>query len=98
MSAQECARSNDDAGDQARPAPAVKSLSHGPRRRVRSVSNVEREAMPDIAVVEARTVSAPVHPLDPLTPDEIRRASAAVRKARDLGAGMMFETISLHEP
>ena len=54
--------------------------------------------MPDIAVVEARTVSAPVHPLDPLTPDEIRRASAAVRKARDLGAGMMFETISLHEP
>lgn len=38
------------------------------------------------------------HPLDPLTPDEIRRASAAVRQAHDLGAGMMFETVTLREP
>ena len=38
------------------------------------------------------------HPLDPLTPAEIRRAAAAVRAAHDLGAGMMFETISLREP
>ena len=49
-------------------------------------------------VAEARAVAAPRHPLDPLTPDEIRRAAAAVRAAHDLGAGMMFETISLHEP
>ena len=50
------------------------------------------------AVAEARTVAPPRHPLDPLTPDEIRRAAAAVRAAHDLGVGMMFETISLHEP
>jgi primary-amine oxidase len=40
----------------------------------------------------------PTHPLDPLTPDEIRQAAALVRGAHDLGAGMMFETISLDEP
>ncbi|WPB85855.1 primary-amine oxidase [Sediminicoccus rosea] len=38
------------------------------------------------------------HPLDPLTPDEFRSAAAAVRAAHDLGAGMMFETITLEEP
>lgn len=54
--------------------------------------------MPDAAIAEVRTIPGPSHPLDPLTPDEIRRASAAVRKVHDLGAGMMFETISLHEP
>ncbi|MGE0424609.1 MAG: primary-amine oxidase [Reyranellaceae bacterium] len=53
--------------------------------------------MADVAV-EARTVGVASHPLDPLTPDEIRRASAAVRAAHDLGTGMMFETISLREP
>jgi primary-amine oxidase len=53
--------------------------------------------MPD-AVTETRTIPAPSHPLDPLTPDEIRRASAAVRATHDLGAGMMFETVTLHEP
>ena len=50
------------------------------------------------AFAEARNVAPPRHPLDPLTPDEIRRATAAVRAAHDLGVGMMFETISLHEP
>jgi primary-amine oxidase len=50
------------------------------------------------AVAETHAVSRPSHPLDPLTPGEIRRAAAAVRAAHDLGAGMMFETISLHEP
>jgi primary-amine oxidase len=50
------------------------------------------------AVAEIRAVAEPTHPLDPLTPDEIRRAAAAVRAAHDLGPGMMFETISLHEP
>ena len=49
-------------------------------------------------VAEAGAVALPKHPLDPLTPDEIRRAAAAVRATHDLGAGMMFETISLHEP
>ncbi len=53
--------------------------------------------MPD-AIVESLTVPAPSHPLDPLTPDEIRRASAAVRAAQDLGTGMMFETVTLSEP
>ena len=53
--------------------------------------------MPD-TVTEPRTIPAPNHPLDPLTPGEIRRASAAVRSAYDLGAGMMFETVSLQEP
>lgn len=41
---------------------------------------------------------APTHPLDPLTSEEIRQAAALVRAAHDLGAGMMFETISLDEP
>jgi len=50
------------------------------------------------AVAETHAVLAPRHPLDPLTPGEIRRVAAAVRAAHDLGAGMMFETISLHEP
>ena len=53
--------------------------------------------MPD-TVAETHTIPAPSHPLDPLTPGEIRRASAAVRAEHDLGAGMMFETITLHEP
>ncbi|NDH63758.1 MAG: primary-amine oxidase [Alphaproteobacteria bacterium] len=53
--------------------------------------------MPD-AIAETRTHAAPDHPLDPLTPGEIRRASAAVRAAHDLGPGMMFETVTLHEP
>jgi primary-amine oxidase len=53
--------------------------------------------MPD-AVAETTAMQAPRHPLDPLTPDEIRRAAALVRAAHDLGAGMMFETISLSEP
>jgi len=38
------------------------------------------------------------HPLDPLGGDEIRRATALVRAAHDLGAGMMFETVALAEP
>ena len=53
--------------------------------------------MPD-AVADTRTTQAPRHPLDPLTPDEIRRATRLVRAAHDLGAGMMFETITLSEP
>ena len=51
-----------------------------------------------MTTAEPRAVAAPAHPLDPLTPDEIRRAARAVRAAHDLGAGMMFETISLSEP
>ena len=47
---------------------------------------------------DIRTAETSDHPLDPLTPAEIRRAAAAVRKAHDLGAGMMFETICLREP
>ena len=53
--------------------------------------------MPD-ANAETLTHAAPGHPLDPLTPHEIRQASAAVRAAHDLGPGMMFETVSLLEP
>ena len=37
------------------------------------------------SVVKAGAVAAPTHPLDPLTPDEIRRAAAIVRAAHDLG-------------
>jgi Cu2+-containing amine oxidase len=63
-----------------------------------SDAGIERreDCMQD-AVAQARII-APAHPLDPLTPDEIRRVAAAVRATHDLGAGMMFETISLHEP
>ena len=42
------------------------------------------------------TVAA--HPLDPLTPDEVRAATAILRRERDLGARWMFASIDLHEP
>ncbi|HSI00352.1 MAG TPA: hypothetical protein VLA02_07095, partial [Reyranella sp.] len=74
-----------------RPVPLWNRLLYLP------TSNDEGPRMPD-AVTETRTIPAPSHPLDPLTPDEIRQASAAVRAAHDLGAGMLFETISLSEP
>jgi len=38
--------------------------------------------MPDSVAAETLTSAAPHHPLDPLTPDEIGRATAAVRRAR----------------
>jgi primary-amine oxidase len=38
------------------------------------------------------------NPLEPLSPDEIRRASAVLREQRDLGPGVRFVTITLHEP
>src|SRR5690348_11997934 len=60
-------------------------------------SNVERIHMPD-TLTKNRVIPAPSHPLDPLTQDEIRCAATALRAAHDLGAGMMFETISLSEP
>ena len=53
--------------------------------------------MPDIST-QPDVVVVAGHPLDPLGPDEIRRAAAAVRAAHDLGRGMMFETITLREP
>ncbi len=53
--------------------------------------------MPDITT-QSRDMATSGHPLDPLTPDEIRRAAAAVRAAHDFGPGMMFETITLREP
>ena len=43
-------------------------------------------------------LTAPVHPLDPLTPDEIAAAARIVRESHDLGEGMRFETIVLREP
>lgn len=53
--------------------------------------------MPDISS-QSPLIAASGHPLDPLTPDEIRRTAAAVRATHDLGCGMMFETITLREP
>jgi len=49
-------------------------------------------------LIDSLPVVAPNHPLDPLTPDEIRGAASIVRTAHDLGRGMMFETITLREP
>src|SRR5262245_9460974 len=54
-------------------------------------------SMHDVAT-ESRPAVTPSHPLDPLTPDEIRKAAKIVRAAHDLGRGMMFETITLCEP
>jgi primary-amine oxidase len=39
-----------------------------------------------------------VHPLDPLTADEIRTAVAIVKKAQDLGDEARFPLITLREP
>jgi primary-amine oxidase len=39
-----------------------------------------------------------VHPLDPLSADEIRTAVAVVRKAHDLGDEARFPLITLWEP
>jgi Cu2+-containing amine oxidase len=63
----------------------------------------ERAAVPDRS--EAATVAAssgaaparPGHPLDPLTPDEIRAAIAAARTDTRL-ASAAFPSITLHEP
>ena len=38
------------------------------------------------------------NPLEPLSPDEIRRASELLREQRDLGRQVRFVTIGLHEP
>jgi primary-amine oxidase len=39
-----------------------------------------------------------VHPLDPLTADEITEAVAILRKARGLADDVLFVRVSLHEP
>ena len=44
--------------------------------------------------VETRTRN----PLEPLSPDEIRRAAELLREQRDLGPKVRFVTIGLHEP
>ncbi|QEH33802.1 Copper methylamine oxidase precursor [Aquisphaera giovannonii] len=38
------------------------------------------------------------HPLDPLTPDEIRLAVATIRKEKSLGEGVRFASVLLDEP
>jgi len=42
--------------------------------------------------------SAPEHPLDPLTAEEIRQAAAILRRDRGVGAGWRFASIDLREP
>src|SRR5579859_5953743 len=42
--------------------------------------------------------SAPAHPLDPLTAEEIRQAAAIVRRDRGVGPGWRFASIDLREP
>ncbi|MFT4181419.1 MAG: primary-amine oxidase [Rhizobium sp.] len=42
--------------------------------------------------------AAAIHPLEPLTPDEIRKAAAIVRRDPPYGADTRFETIQLMEP
>ena len=39
-----------------------------------------------------------IHPLDPLTADEISQAVAIVRKTRALTDGTLFVRVCLHEP
>jgi primary-amine oxidase len=43
-------------------------------------------------------VSLPLHPLDPLTADEISQAVAIVRKTRAPGDDVLFVRVFLHEP
>ena len=40
----------------------------------------------------------PEHPLDPLEPDEIRRAVEIVRREKKLAASFRFVTVTLYEP
>ena len=42
--------------------------------------------------------SALVHPLDPLSVDEINRVAAIVRSKANLGEDLLFQTITLREP
>ncbi len=42
--------------------------------------------------------SAPEHPLDPLTAEEIRQAAAILRRDRGVGDGWRFASIDLREP
>jgi primary-amine oxidase len=39
-----------------------------------------------------------LHPLDPLTADEVRRAASIVRRDRGVGARWRFASIELREP
>ena len=53
-----------------------------------------------MAVVDeaGRPVALGVHPLDPLTADEIRQAAAVVRAERELAESVQFVTVTLAEP
>ena len=53
-----------------------------------------------MAVVDetGRQATLGAHPLDPLTADEIRRASALVRAERELADSVQFVTVTLAEP
>lgn len=42
--------------------------------------------------------SFPIHPLEPLSPDELAAAVEIVRRARSLDARALFETVALREP
>ncbi|MDX6538849.1 MAG: primary-amine oxidase [Gaiellales bacterium] len=43
-------------------------------------------------------MSAPAHPLDPLSAGEIERAVSCVRSARELGGGVRFVSVEAREP
>ena len=47
---------------------------------------------------EAATLAGSSHPLDPLTADEIARASSILKSERQLGERVRFETVVLYEP
>ena len=47
---------------------------------------------------KASTHAGVAHPLDPLTADEIARASSILKSERQLGDRVRFETVVLHEP
>src|SRR5438034_3815764 len=48
--------------------------------------------------IEARTSSSVLHPLEPLTGEEIASAVSIVRNERQLGEKVRFASVTLHEP
>jgi primary-amine oxidase len=62
-----------------------------------SMSSATIACCATIAPAPAPTTAAP-HPLDPLSPAELRRVVAAIRADAAFGAAVLFETIELMEP
>ena len=74
-----------------------RSTSSSPRWR-QGREQLRRVLVQALAPYYPQPVTHRPHPLDPLSADEIERAVACVRSARELGGGVRFVSVELREP